>query len=182
MKTHTCIPQAAPKIVVRSLSAHSPRGVLTYGSLTFPCVLGRSGRRAGKREGDGATPLGTFALRRAFYRPDLLMRPRTRLPVSPLRPFDGWCDAPQDRNYNRPVQHPYPASAEHMWRKDGLYDLVVVMSYNDRPRISGRGSAVFMHVASAGLKPTEGCIALARPHLLRLLQAVSRHTVVEVGS
>jgi L,D-peptidoglycan transpeptidase YkuD (ErfK/YbiS/YcfS/YnhG family) len=181
MKTHTYIPQAAPKIVVRSLSAHSPRGVLSYGSLTFPCVLGRSGRRAGKREGDGATPLGTFALRQAFYRPDRLMRPRTRLPTSPIRPSDGWCDAAEDRNYNRPVQHPYPASAEHIWRKDGLYDLVVVMDYNVRPRISGRGSAVFMHVADPSLKPTEGCIALARPHLLRLLQAVSPHTVVEVS-
>ena len=182
MKTHTDIPQAAPKIVVRSLAANSPRGVLTYGSLSFPCVLGRSGRRAGKREGDGATPLGTLALRQAFYRPDRLLRPRTLLPISPIRAFDGWCDAPEDRNYNRPVQHPYPASAEHMWRKDGLYDLVVVMGYNDRPRISGRGSAVFMHVAGAGLKPTEGCIALARPHLLRLLQTVSPHTVVEVSA
>jgi L,D-peptidoglycan transpeptidase YkuD (ErfK/YbiS/YcfS/YnhG family) len=182
MKTHTYIPQAAPKIVVRSLSARSPRGVLTYGSLAFPCVLGRSGRLSAKREGDGATPLGAFALRQAFYRPDRLMRPQTRLPMSPIRPFDGWCDAPEDRNYNRPVQHPYPASAENMWRKDGLYDLVVVMDYNERPRISGRGSAVFMHVAGAGLKPTEGCIALARPHLLRLLQAISPHTVVDVSS
>jgi L,D-peptidoglycan transpeptidase YkuD (ErfK/YbiS/YcfS/YnhG family) len=180
MKTHSCLPQAAPKIVVKSLSAHSPRGVLTYGGLSFPCALGRSGRLAAKREGDGATPLGAFALRQAFYRPDRLLRPRTRLPMSPIAPSDGWCDAPQDRNYNRPVQHPYPASAEQMWRSDGLYDVVVVMDYNQRPRIAGRGSAVFMHVAGPGLKPTEGCIALARPHLLRLLQAVRPGTLVSI--
>jgi L,D-peptidoglycan transpeptidase YkuD (ErfK/YbiS/YcfS/YnhG family) len=180
MKTHTPIPQAAPKIIVRSLSARSATGVLTYGSLSFPCALGRSGRLAGKREGDGATPIGTFALREAFYRPDRLMRPRTQLPISPIDVSDGWCDAPEDRNYNRPIQHPYAARAEHMWRSDGLYDVVIVMGHNDQPRIAGRGSAVFMHVAGPGLKPTEGCIALARPHLIRLLQAISPDTCVSV--
>lgn len=180
MKTHACTPQAALKIVVRSLSARSSQGVLTFGNLQFPCAIGRAGQRVGKREGDGATPIGNFALREGFYRPDRLMRPRTRLPMAPIRPSDGWCDTPGDRNYNRRVRHPYPASAEHMWRADGLYDVVVVMGYNDRPRVSGRGSAVFMHVAGPGLRPTEGCIALARPHLLRLLQAISPHTVVSV--
>ena len=180
MKTHASLPQAAPKIIVRSLSDGSSRGILTYGNLNFPCALGRSGRRADKREGDGATPVGSFPLRQAWYRPDRLVRPPTCLPMAPIRPSDGWCDAPGDRNYNRPVQHPYPVSAERMWRDDGLYDVVVAMGYNDRPRIDGRGSAIFMHVAGVGLRPTEGCIALARPHLLRLLAAIPPDTQVEV--
>jgi len=182
MKTHADTPRTAPKIIVRSLSARSSRGILTYGNLTFPCALGRTGKRAVKREGDGATPIGEFPLREAFYRPDRLARPRTRLTLARSRPSDGWCDAPGDRNYTRPVQHPYPASAEEMWRADGLYDLVAVMGYNDRPRVNGRGSAVFMHVASPQLKPTEGCIALARPHLLRLLRAISRGTRIKIAS
>jgi L,D-peptidoglycan transpeptidase YkuD (ErfK/YbiS/YcfS/YnhG family) len=182
MKTHGSTPRSPPKIVVRGLSARSTRGVLTYGNLSFPCAFGRSGRRVGKREGDGATPLGSFALRRAFYRPDRLPRPVTCLALSALGPSDGWCDAPTDRNYNRPVEHPYPASAERLWRDDGLYDVVVVMGYNDHPRIVGHGSAVFMHVAGPGLTPTEGCIALARPHLLRLLQAISPGTRIDVSA
>ncbi len=97
-----------------------------------------------------------------------------------MTPSDGWCDAPTDRNYNRPVDHPYPASAERLWRDDGLYDVVVVMGYNDHPRIAGRGSAVFMHVGAPGLTPTEGCIALARPHLLRLLRAIAPDTRIEI--
>jgi L,D-peptidoglycan transpeptidase YkuD (ErfK/YbiS/YcfS/YnhG family) len=180
MKTQGRSPLQAPKIVVRSLSAGATQGVVTYGNLRFPCALGRTGRRPGKREGDGATPTGEFALRSAHYRPDRLSRPQTSLSVHPLRPLDGWCDAADDRNYNRPVRRPYPASAEEMWRADGLYDLVVVMGYNDRPRVKGRGSAVFMHVARPGMRPTEGCVALARPHLLRLLQAVRRGAVVSV--
>jgi L,D-peptidoglycan transpeptidase YkuD (ErfK/YbiS/YcfS/YnhG family) len=97
-----------------------------------------------------------------------------------VRADDGWCDDPQDRNYNRQVQHPYPASAERMWREDQLYDLVVVLGYNDRPRIAGRGSAIFMHVASPQMKPTEGCVALKREHLQRLLQNLRPGTRVEI--
>ena len=103
---------------------------------------------------------------------------RTALPVRAIRRRDGWCDAPADRNYNRPVRLPYPASAERLWREDALYDLVVVLDYNERPRVRGRGSAIFMHVAKPGYAPTEGCIALARPHLVRLLERLSLRAAV----
>jgi L,D-peptidoglycan transpeptidase YkuD (ErfK/YbiS/YcfS/YnhG family) len=100
--------------------------------------------------------------------------------VRAIRRDDGWCDASADRNYNRPVRLPYPASAERLWREDGLYDLVVVLDYNDRPRSRGRGSAIFMHVARPGYAPTEGCIALARGHLLRLLERLHARTAIGV--
>jgi L,D-peptidoglycan transpeptidase YkuD (ErfK/YbiS/YcfS/YnhG family) len=154
--------------------------VLTYGSLSFPCVLGRSGRQARKREGDGVTPIGVFALREVYFRADRVGRPRTGRPLSQISPDDAWCDAPGDRNYNRPVRHPYAESAEHMWRKDGLYDLVMVLGFNDGPRVRGRGSAIFMHVASPEMKPTEGCVALRPEHLKRLLQAIRPGTSMQV--
>ena len=178
--THMSSPQPAPQLVVRALSAGSAAGIMTCGNLRFPCALGRSGRRADKREGDGATPIGGFRLRAAFYRPDRMRRPRTLLPLSPLRPRDGWCDDPRDRNYNRRIRHPYPASAERLWRTDHLYDLVVVLGHNDRPRVRGRGSAVFMHVAGPGLAPTAGCIALRLPHLLRIIERLSRGTIIKI--
>jgi L,D-peptidoglycan transpeptidase YkuD (ErfK/YbiS/YcfS/YnhG family) len=142
---------------------------VSLGGLAFACALGRGGRSARKREGDGATPIGRWRLLCVLYRPDRVRRPVTALPVRRLSPADGWCDAPADRNYNRPVRHPYPASAERLWREDGLYDLIVVLSHNTRPRVRGAGSAVFMHVARPGYPPTEGCIALRRDHLQRLL-------------
>ena len=86
-----------------------------------------------------------------------------------IRPADGWCDASGDRNYNRAVKLPYPASAEQMWREDELYDLVVVLGHNMRPRARGLGSAIFMHVARPDYAPTAGCVALSPPHLARLL-------------
>src|SRR3989338_8301985 len=111
MKSHSRSPQVVPQLIVRGLSAGAQKGILTCGNLRLPCVLGRSGRRPEKREGDGATPIGSFVLRRALYRPDRLMRPRTSLRLRPIGVLDGWCDDPLDRNYNRPVRHPYPASA-----------------------------------------------------------------------
>lgn len=166
---------------VRALSMRATRGWAAIGRLRFPCALGRSGRRAIKREGDGATPVGAFAVRRAFYRPDRLLRPQTRLPLRSLDPRDGWCDAVGDRNYNRKVTHPYPASAEHMWRQDHLYDLVIVLDHNERPRVQGGGSAVFIHVARPGYEPTAGCIAFERHHLLRLMKLLQPGATVQIA-
>ncbi len=135
-----------------------------------------------KREGDGATPVGAWPLREVFYRPDRVARPRTRLPVTPLRRDDGWCDDPADRNYNRRVRLPYPAGHERLWREDHLYDLVVVLGYNDRPRACGKGSAIFMHLATRGFGPTEGCIALRETDLRRLLAAARSRTLVSVSA
>ncbi len=144
-------------------------GILRAGPFRFRCALGRCGIKALKREGDGATPAGILPLRCVLYRPDRLNRPRTALPVRALRPIDGWCDAPGDANYNRPVRSAYGASHEQLWREDGLYDLIVVLGHNDAPRKARCGSAIFMHVARDGYVPTEGCIALARNDLSKLL-------------
>ena len=163
----------ATKLFVRALSPAARRGHLQLGSLRMPCALGRSGIKALKREGDGATPRGRFPLRHVLYRLGT-SRPLTALALRPIRRDDGWCDGPFDRNYNRPVKLPYPASAEHLWRADGLYDVVVVLGYNDVPRIRNRGSAIFMHIARGDLKPTEGCIALRSRDLRRLLSVVPR--------
>lgn len=161
---------------MRSTGAQSTVGRLSFGNLQFRCALGRGGIRSRKREGDGATPRGTFKLEGAYWRSDALRRPQTAIPLRKTRPDDGWCDAANDRNYNCAVKHPYPASAERLWRQDRLYDVVVVIDYNRHPRVRAKGSAIFMHVAERGLKPTEGCVALARPDLLKLLARINRKT------
>lgn len=154
---------------VHALSGRNPNGVLRLGSLRLHCALGHSGRCILKREGDGATPIGLWPIREAFYRADRTRRPVSGVPIRVIRPDWGWCDAPADRNYNRFVRLPYPASAESLWRDDGLYDIVVVLGYNDRPRRRGRGSAIFMHLARPGHAPTEGCVALSMRDLRLLL-------------
>jgi len=132
-------------------------------------AVGRSGVRADKREGDGATPAGTFPLVPVLYRPDRIAPPLSQLPVRPLAPSDSWVGEPGDPNYNRPVSLPYPASAEQMWRQDGLYDALVVIGYNMAPVIPGAGSAIFLHVAAPDFAPTAGCVAVEKNVLLGLL-------------
>ncbi|GGG96463.1 hypothetical protein GCM10007420_10170 [Glycocaulis albus] len=146
------------------------------------CALGRSGviPAHDKREGDGASPAGIWPVRRALWRPDRLEKPQTALPLQPIRPDDGWCDAPADPAYNRPVRLPWPASHEVMTRQDGLYDVVVVLGHNDNPPVPGMGSAIFLHCASDDYKPTEGCIALARDELLELLRDMTTASTLEI--
>ncbi|HLI10205.1 MAG TPA: L,D-transpeptidase family protein [Alphaproteobacteria bacterium] len=152
------------------MDAHlSAEGHLVWKTRSFRCAIGRGGLSIAKREGDGATPVGRHPFRRLLYRPDRLARPTTRLPVDRIDRADGWCDAPTDARYNQQVRLPYPASHERLWRDDHLYDVVVVLGYNDAPIIAGRGSAIFLHVARDDYGPTEGCLALALPDLLTLL-------------
>lgn len=158
-----------PRLVVRGLNLKSTVARLSIGPLVVRCAIGRSGRRAIKREGDGATPLGTWKLMTVLYRSDRIRRPRTALPVRAISRRDGWCDAPSDPSYNRAVRLPFRASAEEMWRSDGLYDLVVVLDHNTRPRMRNAGSAIFVHIARPGFKPTAGCVALDRAALLLVL-------------
>ncbi len=133
------------------------------------CALGRAGVRADKREGDGATPLGAFALRRVLSRADRIRPPDTALPLQPLDPNDGWCDDPADAAYNRMVRLPRDGHCERLWRDDGIYDVLVVLGHNDSPVRPGCGSAVFLHLARPDFPPTEGCVALAAGDLLDVL-------------
>ncbi len=158
------------------------RGHVVVGGARFPCALGRGGTTRTKREGDGASPIGCFPLIRAYYRSDQMRRLRTGLPLAAIRPHDGWCDAPGDRRYNRPVRLPYRASCEAMWREDRVYDVVVDIAWNRGPIRPGRGSAIFLHLARPGFEPTAGCVAVERRHVARILARVGRGTRIVIGS
>ena len=148
-------------IVVRRRPGRPCQGLLSFAGRTLVCALGRGGTSVRKREGDGATPVGTFAFLFAFAPRAGRVR-RSPLPLRLVGARDGWCDEAGDRNYNRPVPLPYPAGHERLMRDDHLYDMVVVPDHNMRGRVRGRGSAVFMHLARPGHTPTEGCVALSR--------------------
>lgn len=153
---------------------------LSVDSLSMRCAVGRSGMIRDKREGDGGTPVGIWPLRRVFFRPDKLPRPETRLRAVELSPADGWCDAPADRNYNRLVKLPYPASAEDMWRSDDVYDIVVELGYNDDPVVPGKGSAIFLHLAHTDYRATAGCVAVALEDMRALLALVEPGTQIQI--
>jgi L,D-peptidoglycan transpeptidase YkuD (ErfK/YbiS/YcfS/YnhG family) len=158
------------------------QGRLFAGLHVVPVALGRAGIRANKREGDGGTPTGRFHPVRLWWRADRLPRPRTSLPVRRILADDAWCEDPKDRRYNRAFKRSANEPGDRLRRDDGLYDLIVEIDHNTRPRIAGRGSAVFIHVARPGFTPTQGCIALKRKDLLALLRRLSRKTEILVHS
>jgi L,D-peptidoglycan transpeptidase YkuD (ErfK/YbiS/YcfS/YnhG family) len=156
------------------------RGILQAGPLRLRAAIGRGGIASLKREGDGATPRASMRILSAWRRPRRLGALKLTLPVRFARERDGWCDAPGHASYNRPVRLPHPASAETMRRPDRLYDAVVVLDWNVAERRRGRGSAIFLHVASAGYQPTAGCVAVGPRDMLRLAPVLRRNSRLRV--
>lgn len=161
----------------------STDGYLTLGDKRVRAALGKGGvtAEAEKREGDGATPIGAYEVRRVLYREDRVALPETLLPVRAIREDDGWCDAPNDPGYNRPVRKPYSASHESLMREDALYDIILVLGHNDDPPQPGLGSAIFLHCKRGDYEPTQGCVALAQEDVEALLRAIRPGDRIVIG-
>lgn len=171
---------AIRNINIRARPAAPTEGLMAVGGAVFRCALGRTGATVLKREGDGATPAARLRPAWGYLRPPRASAPPALIALRPIDRNLGWCDAPADRNYNRPVRLPYGASHERMLRDDRLYDVLIVLDWNLRPRKRNRGSAIFLHIARPGLQPTEGCIAVEPAVMRRLLPLLSRKTVIRV--
>lgn len=157
-----------------------PDGYAFWKTARMRCALGRGGISEHKAEGDGATPSGVYPFREVFYRADRISAPITSLPCRQISARDGWCDDPSDAQYNRHVTLPIDAGHEVLMRDDGLYDLLIVLGYNDDPVRIGRGSAIFLHVAAPDFSPTEGCVALALHHLIALTADIRPGDAIDI--
>jgi L,D-peptidoglycan transpeptidase YkuD (ErfK/YbiS/YcfS/YnhG family) len=167
-------------IEVRALPGRRSRGLMQAGPLTVPVALGRGGIKANKREGDGGTPRGRFRPLRLWWRADRVRHPHTPLPMRRITRKAAWSEDPADRNYNRPVAGSANEPGDRLWRCDALYDLFIEIDHNVRPRVAGRGSAVFIHVARPGFTPTSGCVALRFDDLRRLSQRIGPKTRITI--
>jgi L,D-peptidoglycan transpeptidase YkuD (ErfK/YbiS/YcfS/YnhG family) len=166
---------------VKAAAGNPNRGWLVVGDRAAPVALGRGGILANKREGDGGTPRGVFRPRRLWWRADRHPRPRTFLPVRSIRCGDAWCEDPADRHYNQPVRIGRAHHGDRLKRDDHLYDFIVEIDHNTRPRIAGRGSAVFLHLARANFAPTAGCVSMTRSAMVRLLRRLGPRTRIVIG-
>lgn len=144
-------------------------------------ALGRGGILASKREGDGGTPRGSFHPRRLWWRADRFPRPRTFLAARAIAAADAWCEDPDDRHYNQPIRVARDHKGDRLTRKDHLYDFIVEIDHNTRPRIAGRGSAVFLHLARDNFGPTAGCVSMTRSAMLQLLRRLGPRTKIVIG-
>jgi L,D-peptidoglycan transpeptidase YkuD (ErfK/YbiS/YcfS/YnhG family) len=181
-KQRTMKRTALRSIRVRTRPGRKSQGWLFAGPLTVPVALGRTGIKADKREGDGGTPRGRFRPLRLWWRADRLPRPRTLLPVRRISPDDAWCEDPHHRRYNRAFRRSANEPGDRLRRGDGFYDMVIEIDHNTQPRVAGRGSAVFIHVARPGFAPTAGCVALRVQDLKTLLSRINSKTRILIQS
>lgn len=172
--------QALLELIVTRRPRFREQALLAAGGRVFPAVLGRTGTRLLKQEGDGATPIARMRLLYGFYRADRLRLPQTRLSMKPIQSTTGWCDAPLHPAYNRPVRLPFADGHESLLRTDGLYDICLVLDWNIGSRRRHLGSAIFFHLAESDRKPTKGCIAIRRSDMLQLLPMLGPRTHVTV--
>jgi L,D-peptidoglycan transpeptidase YkuD (ErfK/YbiS/YcfS/YnhG family) len=170
-----------PLVRIRAAAGYRNQGWLTAGGQTIKVALGRGGIKANKREGDGGTPKGTFRPRQLWWRADRHPRPSTFLPVRAIGHEDAWCEDISSRHYNRPQRLAAKAGGDRLTRDDHLYDFIIEIDHNTRPRIAGRGSAVFLHLARKDFSPTAGCVSMTRGAMLRLLARLGPKTKIVIG-
>src|SRR5229473_2813635 len=181
--TYQTVARDRPASAIRiNAAAGDPcRGWLTADGQAISVALGRGGIRANKREGDGVTPKGTFRPRQLWWRADRHPRPRTFLPVRAIGAEDAWCEDPNSRHYNQPVRLDRGREGDRLRREDHLYDFIVEIDHNRSPRIAGRGSAVFLHLARENFGPTAGCVSMTKAAMLQLLQRLGPRTKIVIG-
>lgn len=172
--------RSRPIICVRRKPGSRQQAIVSVGGLTLEAAIGRSGRTAFKREGDGATPIAAMKLISGFWRPDRVRGLSTALPMRPIRSNMLWCDASGHPAYNRPVKAPFKQSHEELSRRDDLYDICIVLDWNIRSRRRDRGSAIFFHLSRPGYEPTAGCVALQLRDMRRLLPFLRKGSVLRV--
>ena len=156
-------------------------GYLEYKNFKFKCALGKNGIKKKIKEGDNITPKGIFKIKTVYYRKDKIKKILTSLKIEKINKNMGWCDDPKSAAYNQLINLPNKFSYERLYRKDNIYDLIIVLNYNMSPIIKNKGSAIFMHVANNNYTPTKGCIALSKIDLLKILNKINKSTKIKIG-
>ena len=152
------------------------RKYLYYLNCKIKCAIGKNGITKDKKEGDLKTPRGNFKLKKIFYRKDRISFFKSSLKKYYIKKDIGWCDDPDSKYYNRQIKFPFKGSAEKFWRKDNIYDLIIVLNYNFNPVIKNKGSAIFLHICKKNYAPTKGCIAINKKDMMSLLVKIKSNT------
>ena len=155
------------------------KNYLTYNKLKVKCAIGKKGIGYKRKEGDLITPIGQFKIKYILYRKDRV-KIKTKLKRKIIKKNLGWCDDPKSTHYNKPVKLPFTYSHEKLYKKENIYDIVLVLNYNMNPIKKNKGSAIFIHVAKNNFKKTEGCIAIKKLNLIKLIKKINANTKVKI--
>ena len=153
---------------------------LIYNDFIFKCCVGKNGITKNKKEGDKKTPAGLYNLENLYYRDDRVKKPITSLKCIPIHKKMGWCDDPRSKNYNKLVRLPFKFRSEKLYRKDNVYDIILVLNYNINPIRKAKGSAIFIHISKKNFSPTKGCVAIKKIEIKKLVEKIDKKTIVKI--
>ncbi len=153
---------------------------LTFNEYKTKCAIGKRGIGFKRKEGDLITPIGEFKIKYILYRKDRVKNIKSKLKKKIIKKNMGWCDDPKSKYYNKLIKLPSKYSYEKLYKKDNIYDIILVLNFNMRPTVKNKGSAIFIHIAKKNYKKTEGCVALKKIHLLKIVKGLNNKSVVTI--
>jgi L,D-peptidoglycan transpeptidase YkuD (ErfK/YbiS/YcfS/YnhG family) len=154
---------------------------LKYKDLKLKCAFGRGGIKKKKIEGDNITPKGIYKILNIYYRSDRIKKISSKFQILKIKKNMGWCDDPKSKKYNQLIKIPYKYHYEKLYRKDNIYDLILVLNYNIKPIVKNRGSAIFIHIAKKNYEKTAGCIVLKKKNLIKLIEKINKKTKIIIN-
>ena len=153
---------------------------LIYNQYKVKCAVGKRGIGLKKKEGDLITPIGLYKIKYILYRKDRIKKIQSKLKKVVIKKNMGWCDDPKSKKYNKLINFPYDYSFEQLFKKENIYDIILVLNYNMRPVKKNKGSAIFIHVAKKNYRRTQGCVAVKKSNLLKILKEIKKNTKVKI--
>ena len=153
---------------------------LYFRNYKLKCSIGKRGISIKKREGDKKTPKGEFKLKYILYRKDRIINLKTKLKKIAINKKMGWCDDINSDSYNKIINFPFKYSAEKLWKKENVYDIIIIIDYNLNRVIKNKGSAIFLHIAKKKYQPTAGCIAVSKKNIKLIASEINKKTKLKI--
>jgi len=153
---------------------------LSFKNYRVKCSIGKRGIGYKKKEGDLLTPIGKYKIKYVLYRKDRVKKVQSKLKKIVIKKNMGWCDDPRSNKYNKLIKLPSKFRCEKLYKRKNVYDIILVLNYNMHPVLKNKGSAIFIHIASKNYKKTEGCIAIKKIHLLKIIKELKNNTYVKI--
>ena len=154
---------------------------LTYQNNKVKCAIGKRGIGKKQKEGDQITPRGTFRIKNILYRKDKINYLRSVIKKTPIKKNMGWCDDPKSKDYNKLIKYPFNYKSEKLYRSNNIYDIILVLNFNMHPIKKNKGSAIFIHISNNKYSPTQGCIAIKKKELIKLIKFINKKTKIIIN-
>ena len=152
---------------------------LIVSSFVFKCSIGKNGLKKNKIEGDKSTPIGTFQLGDLYWRPDRVKKPETSLKCIPITKNMKWCNDENSKFYNKEFTKNIDIRHEKLFRRDYKYNYFILIRYNYKKVVKGKGSAIFIHLTK-NYKKTDGCVALKEKDFLILAKIINKKDKIKI--